>query len=356
MNLKEAKLAEPTFNYFKSKGYKLYAEYSIYFRPVDFIAYKKDSLIAIELKTSLNKKVIQQACSCKSSVDLVYVVVSTNPNKSSLEICKKNGIGVISIKHEIKELIKPSIDGYTNLKKRNQIINELSRMKESMDAGKPNLKGKGPAQSIREEVKKLKKEGKSWKEIYDLVPNHYSSYKSLQSSMILLDEREMIKNRLNSQKENFEKTLIKYLKLMNLWNDKKTLLSNKRNWLKLESNYIYGHHSVKSLNSYKYYDSLEKYLKRRIKFYQNNQLTKDKDNLLKKIKVEKFIDQEYASYFEEVIYILLQERLITSAYIPVVNGKLFKDQIKTSLWQLKKEYDDYIDVYFFNSDQSSIFG
>ena len=143
---------------------------------------------------------------------------------------------------------------------------------------------------------------------------------------------------------------------MNLWNDKKSLISNKRNWLKLEGDYLCGFHSIKNLNSYKYYDSLEKYLKRRIESYQNNQLIKDKDNLIKKMKVEHFIDQEYASYFEEVIYILLQEKLIFSAYIPIINGKLLKDQAKTSLWQLKKEYNDYINVYFFNPDQSSVFG
>lgn len=347
MNLKEVTLAEPTFNYFKKKGFKLYAEYSISFRPVDFIAYKKDKLIAIELKTSLNKKVIQQACSCKSSVDLVYIVVSTNPNKSSLKKCQKFGLGVISIKDEVNLLLEPSSEGYTNIKKKNQTIKHLSTMEESKDAGKPNLKGEGPAQSIENKVKKLRKKGKSWKEIYNTIPNHYSSYKSLQSSMSLLEERKYINSRRNSQKETFESFLISYLKLMHLWDDSKSFLFNKRVWLKLEGEYTVVFDRIKTLNSYKNYDYMSRYLKRRIDFYSSKKLIKDKQDMILKIKKEKYIDIDFAYNYEEVIDILMQENRIEMSYLPIDNGKLIKNKYFNSSYWLKKEYNNYLTVYIF---------
>ena len=110
--------------------------------------------------------------------------------------------------------------------------------------------------------------------------------------MSLLEQREYIKQRNKTQKNKFEETLVEYLKIRSLWNKEKPFISNKRNWLNMEGNYFFGIKSIKTLNSYKDYNHMTIYLKRRINFYkEENNIKLIKEFIEKISKTEMLIDR-----------------------------------------------------------------
>ena len=71
----ELELIKPVSDYFKKQGYKLKHEIKIGFCRADLLAFKKDEVIAVELKLKDWKKAIVQAKNYKLAVDYVYLVV-----------------------------------------------------------------------------------------------------------------------------------------------------------------------------------------------------------------------------------------------------------------------------------------
>lgn len=177
MELREKNLFPPLKSWLNDQGFKVYGE--VY--GCDVVAIKGRLQISYELKMSLNKKVIHQAISHRYRSNYCYVVVPTNPRKSSIEKCKKYRVGIIQVLgSEVKELLAPYFFTYNP-----RYRMDFGDMPESTEAGIPNLKGLGPGQLCLERIKDYLKDhpNAKWPEIFENVENHYSSYKSLQSSM-----------------------------------------------------------------------------------------------------------------------------------------------------------------------------
>jgi len=100
--LKEKDLFEPLKNWLEAQGFTVYAEYN----GIDVIAVKDDEVIAIEMKKTMNLKVIDQILNVSDSVNKAYVCVFNQPRKRSFQdnnmtigeqILRKLNIGVIKI-------------------------------------------------------------------------------------------------------------------------------------------------------------------------------------------------------------------------------------------------------------------
>lgn len=61
MNLREKELFPPLKKYFNDRGYKVFVEVPCQYRCIDFVAVNDDEQIAVEMKISLNKQVVNQA-------------------------------------------------------------------------------------------------------------------------------------------------------------------------------------------------------------------------------------------------------------------------------------------------------
>lgn len=179
MILRECKLYDPVKLLFESMGYSVYAEIPILFSCVDIGALKDNIIVAIEMKMSLTKKVIDQAYTHNIFADYTYIVVPTNPR--STEECIKRSIGIIQVKNDKASIIvkaKKINKFYANYRK---IFIKRCLQSNIEIAGLPVLKGQGPRIECRKRIKEyLKINPKAtWKQIYNNIPNHYSNYKSM---------------------------------------------------------------------------------------------------------------------------------------------------------------------------------
>ena len=199
--MKETDLAKPVAEWLRGQGCTVYSEVPWMFRCIDMVGLKDPEIIIVELKTSLTHQVKLQAYPEQLITNSVYVAVGTNPKRSSIESCKKLKLGVLSVKKTVKVLLKPSSnlasDSY-----RARMIEGLSRLSPSDDAGKACQRGCGPAQYCQKMVARYKKENPSatWKEIYDNVPNHYCNARSLASAMSMVQTRIAIRKYREEQR------------------------------------------------------------------------------------------------------------------------------------------------------------
>ena len=188
-DMKEHDLALSVCNLLREWGYTVYSEIQGYGTPArhDIVGLKNDTeLIVVELKMSLNDKVIRQAYSGQNFTSECYVAIPVSPRVSSIERCRKYGVGIIQVSGDnAKILTKPTckMEGWIPAIK--LIIDRLKRHEPSDDAGKPNEAGIGITHILVNKVKEyLTKHPKAtWKEIWENIENHYSSPATFCSSM-----------------------------------------------------------------------------------------------------------------------------------------------------------------------------
>ena len=122
----ELELIKPVSDYFKKQGYDVKHEIRIGFCRADLVAFKKDEVIAIELKLRDWKKAIIQAKNYQLGADYVYLAVplfkSYNILRKAEHILNKEGIGLLIIKEkncEVRNIIdaKPSKKKTCNITK-----------------------------------------------------------------------------------------------------------------------------------------------------------------------------------------------------------------------------------------------
>jgi len=185
MELKEQKLFEPLRNYFKNRGYKVFTEVC---NPVagtcliDVVCQNDNEVIAIEMKMSLSKTVIHQAYRTNLVADKTYVAIPTNPRKENYLRCQANGIGIIRVNSSVEILLEAKKN---DIYEAFYLAERLKLYDEGVEAGLPNQKGIGVTYDLCEQINEYQKEHPKagWKEIYKNIPNHYSSYKSMASSL-----------------------------------------------------------------------------------------------------------------------------------------------------------------------------
>lgn len=110
----ELELIKPVSNYFKNQGYNIRYEVKIGFCRADILAFKKDKVVAIELKLKDWKKAIIQLKNYQLGADFVYLAVPLFRVYSILRkakhILEKDGIGLLVITEEnceVRKIIDP---------------------------------------------------------------------------------------------------------------------------------------------------------------------------------------------------------------------------------------------------------
>lgn len=106
----ELELIKPVIDYFKKEGYKVRREIKIGFFYADLVAFKNDTVTAVELKIHDWKKAIIQAKNYQFGADYVYIAI---PMMKSFNILRKaqlkfeqEGIGLMVINEKTCKVSK----------------------------------------------------------------------------------------------------------------------------------------------------------------------------------------------------------------------------------------------------------
>ncbi len=173
-------------------GYTMYSEVSPPYASgtlIDLVGVKGEYIIAVELKMSLTKCLIIQANTHCLFAHETYVAVASKPRKASVERCQRKHInlGVIQMKDNIIYILhRPHIRRKPFARYNIRFIERLKKCTPGYsEAGKPTLAGTGPNKAVFELIKEYLQTHPlaNWKELYREVPNHYSSYGSMQTSI-----------------------------------------------------------------------------------------------------------------------------------------------------------------------------
>jgi hypothetical protein len=210
--MKESELAEEIITYLEKKGYTSYKEVSMrgkggnarsdcYFtKEVN----GKTETIAVETKTSMTLKVIEQADRWKSHANQVYVCVPTVTRKGwkgrkfAIKMCKALGIGVFE--YGVKGIKESNIG----------LINEKAKMPPLYEEQKDSVAGNDSGQfftAFKNTVNELDKfmDDKDEYLLTDLIKeinHHYKSENSAKSSLKKMIERKVIDNYTIEKKSN----------------------------------------------------------------------------------------------------------------------------------------------------------
>jgi len=186
MNYNESELFIPIKTMLIKMGYQVAAEVPIpgWNANCDLAAENNGITIAVEMKMSLTKHVIQQAYRNKMNANCAYAAISTTPK--NLDVAQKHGIGIISVKNGISKIILKAEENdlssrwYKHYAERfkNDII-RLSKLNNI--GGYPQMKGEGPRIECQKRVDIYLKDNpnSTWREIYKNVPSHYCNSHSM---------------------------------------------------------------------------------------------------------------------------------------------------------------------------------
>lgn len=122
--MKETELAQHFIDFFK--GHEIFSEVQAY-SVIDFVAKKDDLTIGVEVKTSMNFKVIEQAFNNKTYFHQVYVAVPYKKRDFSFKICKDYGIGVL-LYQEKTGRVYVVVDPATEKPKHKPKLHEYNKM------------------------------------------------------------------------------------------------------------------------------------------------------------------------------------------------------------------------------------
>lgn len=195
----ESDLSRPVSDWLVARGFTPYAEVGFPYdaRVVDLIGRKDDELIAIELKQCLTRAVIHQTYLCDLITDQRFAAVGTRPNSIGIDICRRRGIGLLSVRNGVVNLIlnpqpSPFVGEHNSIRLdwQRRVHKVLDQMEPHGIAGMPCRKGVGPAQDCFDRVQEYLKSNAdaTWKLIFANVPNHYVSAKSMCSAMKAVSE------------------------------------------------------------------------------------------------------------------------------------------------------------------------
>lgn len=169
-------------------GYVPYAEVPNYGTCIDIVAIREPigELIAVEMKTGLTKNVISQAYVAQLVAERVYCAVLSKPRPISLDKCADLGIGVVRVvEGAVEVLLGPTLKKVISPGAKERVVEQLRLRVPGGIAGKPTLKGEGPAQECARRVKlwRVEHPGATWREIYTNVENHYSNMVSMRGAL-----------------------------------------------------------------------------------------------------------------------------------------------------------------------------
>lgn len=192
----ESDLSKPISDWLVARGYTPYAEVPVPYwgpRVIDLVGRKGAELIAVELKRSLTRSVIHQTYLCDLFTDQRYAAVGTRPSQAGIDLCRKQGIGLLSVRNGAVSLVlNPRPSGFATGERDSIRQDWAKKMNALLDnaepngiAGMPCRKGVGPAQECYDRVQGYLETNAdaTWKTIFANVRNHYSSANSMCSAM-----------------------------------------------------------------------------------------------------------------------------------------------------------------------------
>lgn len=132
---RESELTKPVSDYFIKQGCIVYKEIKIGYCRADLVAFKNDTLTAIELKLNDRKKAIIQAKNYQFGADYVYIAFPLMKTYSFLRksehILKKEGIGLLIVNEKTCEIQK-IIEAKTSRRKYTSItLKEIRKRREN---------------------------------------------------------------------------------------------------------------------------------------------------------------------------------------------------------------------------------
>ncbi len=179
----ESDLSPAVCNWLRHRGMTVYCEFPYFERSVDVVGIGPDVIVAVELKLSLSRRVIQQAATNQVFANESWCAVYTKPR--SIEWAEREGLGIMRVRDMVCVLVEPREREF-----RSRVnANRIRQVAEGLEPGgvggvESQPRPGGPAQAVAKMVAPLYRERVPWDEIYRLVPNHYAHAKSMQSVML----------------------------------------------------------------------------------------------------------------------------------------------------------------------------
>jgi len=106
----ELELTKPVVDYFSNQGYIVKREIKIGFHKADIVAFKKENVVAVELKLKDWKKAIIQAKNYQLGADYVYIAVplmrSYNVLRKAKHKLEEDGIGLLVVNEKTSKVGK----------------------------------------------------------------------------------------------------------------------------------------------------------------------------------------------------------------------------------------------------------
>ncbi len=113
---REFELTKPVSDYFVNQGFKIFNEVKIGYCRADLVAFKDNTVTAIELKINDRKKAIIQAKNYQLASDYVYLAFPLMKSYSILRkseyVLKNEGIGLLIVNEEtckVSKIINPRL-------------------------------------------------------------------------------------------------------------------------------------------------------------------------------------------------------------------------------------------------------
>lgn len=172
--LKESELAKHFIDYY-SDAHEIFCEVPAY-SIIDFVARTGNITIGVEVKTTMNFKVIEQAYNNIAFFNYVYVAVPHKIHDFSLRICQEFGIGVLFYGFgKVIEVVRPKLNRKPFKPKL------LDYMKTSV-AGSQNDRMTAFKWSIKQIVEVLRrKDGQKIEHVLEAIKHHWSNNTSARS-------------------------------------------------------------------------------------------------------------------------------------------------------------------------------
>jgi len=181
----EASIALKFIKYFEDNNYEVYKEVGVWGNIIDFVAVSGCIKIAVEVKTSLNFKVIEQAYRNLKYFNYSYIAVPLSHNHFAEKICKDYGIGILYLMRGgdrfgsmILEDVKPKLN-----RKRSPV--KLCEYMKNSVAGSQNNRITPFRNTITEIVHFLECNGRKYdfKKCMDNVQHHYNTISSAKANI-----------------------------------------------------------------------------------------------------------------------------------------------------------------------------
>lgn len=181
-------MSAPVQRFFSEAGLVVHTEMPLSSHFVDLVASNDRVIHGVEMKTSLTRHLLRQAHMSQFGVDYAWCAVYSRPRAAGMEQCRRHGFGVLRVAGDTVEVVLwPRLNeplGWV----RARLVEDLRVFAPGGVAGLPTLKGDGPAQACASRVAayRASRPTATWREIFDQVPNHYHSHRSMSGALRLL--------------------------------------------------------------------------------------------------------------------------------------------------------------------------